>query len=426
MPTLAGVGPVVAGPDPTGPTPFLLPGRAAAHRLAPLPALSRGRGGTYSATVGEVRFRDGSTARTDLIRLTPSVDAYSLDAQGISPRQLCHYREAADPASRSGAGRSDAGRTEARRVQLTRLLAATYPHVSLEELSRRVRGAGYPLGARSIRAHEAIAATQAAIWSLTNGLELDTRPLDEPVVLRSHIGGRVAGRIERRPTTDDLDWHTQLPAARTAYLELEFAGALELSWFELTVGTRTGRHPLVGWLESSVDRRTWHKVSGSTLRLSGNSLPEGPVRRRLGAAATVSSVDAAGTRLGHRHYRLGAQGPSECDGLLDLRGIRVGIAGASRFRNSDAVVYLYEYLRQGVLGLTTLLREVVDARVLIGSASPGGPSRFTPLVCLTDVGTVPSPTRHPAGREPSTTSAVPVSHWDQASTSPSPMTFQEN
>ncbi len=43
-----------------------------------------------------------------------------------------------------------------------------------------MRAAGYPMGPANISEHEAIAATQAAIWYLTNGLALDTRPLNEP------------------------------------------------------------------------------------------------------------------------------------------------------------------------------------------------------------------------------------------------------
>ena len=48
------------------------------------------------------------------------------------------------------------------------------------ELSRRLRAAGYPLGAANISEHEAIAGTQAAIWRFTNSLELDNRPLNVP------------------------------------------------------------------------------------------------------------------------------------------------------------------------------------------------------------------------------------------------------
>lgn len=62
---------------------------AAPQAQPTLTALSRVRGGMYSSTVDLIRFADGSTAHTDLIRLNPNIDAYSLDFAGVSPRQLC-------------------------------------------------------------------------------------------------------------------------------------------------------------------------------------------------------------------------------------------------------------------------------------------------------------------------------------------------
>jgi hypothetical protein len=49
-----------------------------------LPHMTRYRGGTYSHTVDKIVFSDGSTARTDLIRLNPNLRAYSLDFAGIA------------------------------------------------------------------------------------------------------------------------------------------------------------------------------------------------------------------------------------------------------------------------------------------------------------------------------------------------------
>ena len=54
-----------------------------------LSGLTRAPGGTYSSTVEVIHFTDGSSAHTDLIRLNPNIDAYSLDFAGVSPRQLC-------------------------------------------------------------------------------------------------------------------------------------------------------------------------------------------------------------------------------------------------------------------------------------------------------------------------------------------------
>ena len=41
-----------------------------------LPRMTRYRGWTYSHTVDRIVFADGTTARTDLIRLNPNLDAY--------------------------------------------------------------------------------------------------------------------------------------------------------------------------------------------------------------------------------------------------------------------------------------------------------------------------------------------------------------
>jgi TQXA domain-containing protein len=76
------------------------------------------------------------------------------------------------------------------------------------ELSRRLPLAGYPLGSANISEHEAIAATQAAIWRFTNDLELDNRPRNVPIAVRrtgnwsssssmvnSELGGYSATRL---------------------------------------------------------------------------------------------------------------------------------------------------------------------------------------------------------------------------------------
>ena len=134
---------------------------AVERRIHPAPAvdlsrMTRYRGGTYSHTVDTIVFVDGSTARTDLIRLNPNIDAYSLDFHGVSPRHLSHYREVGWWAAR----RPSAIRWQ---TEITRILAAGYPFRSTAELTRRLTAAGYDLGAAEIRPHEAIAATQAAI-----------------------------------------------------------------------------------------------------------------------------------------------------------------------------------------------------------------------------------------------------------------------
>lgn len=359
-----------------------------------LTALSRVRGGMYSATVDLVRFADGRTAHTDLIRLNPNIDAYSLDFDGISPRRLAHYREVS--------WQQAPAPTLWWRPEIARVLANSYPAVSTTELTHRLREAGYPLGTAEIRRHEAIAATQAVLWRLTNGLELDTQPLDLPVTARARIGDHPSARQVDREA-GQLNWHAPLPAGETVYLELTLAEAVQLRSFSFTLGARTGRHAVELRLEQSVDGDHWSPVSRSTIEV-GDRRPAGRRwHRRLGAAATLASANPTAGQRGHQHYRLAATGPWDRDGLLDLRDVRLEVGSGRRFRNNERVVYLYEVLLAQATSVDPVLpverapaRPVgqgtvprpsepvprAHARLLIGSSSPAGPSEFTPLVAL--------------------------------------------
>lgn len=337
-----------------------------------LTALSRVRGGMYSSTVDLIRFADGSTAHTDLIRLNPNIDAYSLDFAGISPRRLAHYRE--EPWQQAS------HHSAATRREITEVLANSYPAVSTAELTRRLRERGHNLGTAEIRRHEAIAATQAAIWHLTDGLELDTQPLDRPVSARARIGEHPSARPVGL-TDGRLDWHTPLPAGETVYLELTLADALQLRSFSFTVGSRAGRHEVEIRLEKSTDGQRWSPVSRSAVTLADRRPYGRRWNRPLGLAATLASANAAAGYQGHRHYRLAATGPADRDGLLDLRGIALEIGNARRYRNNERVVHLYELLLDQAAD-TTLPAHHAHARLLIGSSTPTGPSEYTPVVAL--------------------------------------------
>src|SRR6202048_339191 len=157
-----------------------------------LPHMTRYRGGTYSHTVDRIVFTDGSWARTDLIRLNPNVHAYSLDFAGIAPHHPSRYQ----PGSWSELPHLLASDHEA---EVDWILRNSFPMRSAAELSRRVREAGYPIGPANISEHEAIAATQAAIWYLTNGLALDTRPLNVPVAVHRASGPVAASGLDGAP-----------------------------------------------------------------------------------------------------------------------------------------------------------------------------------------------------------------------------------
>ncbi len=373
-------------------TPDRLPAPVAWPRSTTLlTGLSRVRGGTFSSTVGLVRFADGTTAHTDLIRLTPNVDAYSLDFGGTSPRQLSHYREVAWRHAPVHATALWWKR------EIAQILAGGYPRVSPGDLTRRLKEAGYPVGSGEVREHEAIAATQAAIWRLANGLELDTRPLDRPVRASARIGDHPSARPilldARTPLTGiagpgsahhvghtgTLDWHTQMPAGEVVYLELELAERPELESFSFVVGARTGRHDVRIHLDRSLDGHAWQPVSHSAFQLP--STRGRRVHKRLGSGSTLANASAASGQRGYRHYRLAASGPADRDGLLELLDVRLELAGGSRFRNDERIVQLYDLLLSQA---TSGPRVAAHARLLVGSRTPTGPSVFTPLVTLAD------------------------------------------
>lgn len=313
---------------------------------APFGPLSRVRGGTYSSTVGVIRFSDGSSARTDLIRLTPNVDAYSLNADGVSPRQLSHYREAP--------WRMAPLRTVVWQDEITRVLANSYPFLSLAEVTQRLRAAGYPIGAAELREHEAIAATQAAVWRFTNGLELDTARVDRPVAARGRIGAHPSARPLTADDQGRLAWSSPVPAGETVYLEVTFAGRPQLQAYQATLTSRTARHDFSLALEASSDGWEWQPISSSR---RGLSYPEQrQVRRRLGLAATIADAHASAGDRGYRHYRLAVTGPHDHDSLIEVSDLRFDIAGPATFRNADRVVYLYDYLLDAASGQRSGLR----------------------------------------------------------------------
>lgn len=370
--------------------PLSLPtlGRDADALVAPLTGLSRVRGGTYSPTVGVVRFDDGTTAHTDLIRLNPSIDAYSLDFHGRSPRQLSHYRETrwTDLPSRAG-GSPDL---------LLAILNHSYPHISPRRLTERVRAAGYPISRGQLPVHAIISATQAAIWHVTNGLDLDVRPLDLPVRVASRSAD---GRTRRQMPSAALDWRAALPAGRTVHLELEMLDAPQLAAYSFEVGAHTGHHPVSVQLEQSADGTDWSVVSRSQVSVSGHHHVRA-IRRTLGVGATLSRAGGDVAESGYRHYRLAVTGPADRDGVLDLRDVRLHLSARSRFRNDEDVVHVYDYLLVHTLGRPSrslphlVVPDALPARThdrhratrvraLVGSRTFGGPDEFTPLIVLT-------------------------------------------
>ncbi len=118
-----------------------------------------------------VRWADGTTRATALVRLEEQLGAYALTPGEVGTT----YREV------SWLDSSHLGEEWA----LTQVLAQGYPTVGIDELRRRLRRAGYRVAADELTVADAIAGTQAAVWRITTGNELETRHVNPMAV--SHL-----------------------------------------------------------------------------------------------------------------------------------------------------------------------------------------------------------------------------------------------
>jgi TQXA domain-containing protein len=334
---------------------------------------SRYLGGTYPSTVEVIRFIDGSQARTDLVRLHPSIAAYSIDYAGVAPANPSRYR---DEAWASGAKAAAAG-VEG---EVVWILRHSFPTLGTAELSADLRAAGYPLGTADLKEHEAIAATQAAIWALTNGVALDTQPLSVPVAVSAN--GSVRGTCAGAVLDDDerTAWRARLVAGGESFLEFEFDGRPQLGDYTVELGPGTTAANL-GWrLQSSNDRRIWRDVSSSGVEVALREGDREPVLARtkaLGVGATLSGSAYAAGRVGYRYYRLVLTGGGDAVAGVEVRAVRFTLADSEGFRNSARVVHLYRYLLErataevvGVPGVSISGPPVVDVAPGTGVAGP--------------------------------------------------------
>ena len=269
-----------------------------------LARMTRYRGGTYSHTVDTIVFADGTSARTDLIRLNPNLHAYSLDFAGIAPLHPSRYRLATFSALPHL-------RTRAREAEVDWILRHSFPMRTTGELSQQLRRAGYPLGPANISEHEAIAGTQAAIWYLTNGVALDTRPLNVPVAVHRAPGPVITFEFDGEPQLGGYSVWTASDAAVTLKLQKSTNGV------------------------------AWQDVSGSRLTAPAGA---GRYERTLGVGSTLSASSHGLGGRGYRYYRL----VSTTDAASPtIDHVRFWLTGTRHYRNADRIVHLYDYLVAG-------------------------------------------------------------------------------
>src|SRR4029077_5113689 len=174
---------------------------------------------------------------------------------------------------------------------------------------RGLPAAGSPLGAGHITDHEAIAATQAAIWHFTNDLNLDNRPLNVPVAERRTANG----------------------------IFFAFAGELELGGYSVELASRSAVSLI---LQKSVDGRNWRDVAASGLNVEAG---KGTHRKALGVGSTVSRSRHGRRGAGYRFYRLVVLAAS----AVLVGAVRFWLNGSATYRNPDRIVHLYDYLLAG-------------------------------------------------------------------------------
>lgn len=262
--------------------------------------MTRFRGGTYSHTVDTVVFTDGTRARTDLIRLNPGVEAYSLDFSAVAPMTPSRY----DVDTWQALPNLKAHAYEA---EVDWILRNSFPTLCTTELSNRLRAAGHLAGAANISDHQAIAGTQAAIWLFTNGLELDTRPL--------HIPSRITETAEGAV--------------------FEFDGPRELGGYTVDVASSA---PVTLTWQKSVDGQQWSEVGGARLTAG-----HGAHRKAFGVGATLAATGHGRAARGYRYYRLSVQ----ARGDYKIGDVGFWLQGSGSYRNANRIVALYNYLLDG-------------------------------------------------------------------------------
>lgn len=310
------------------------------HPAAHDAPMTRYRGGTYSHTVHTIVFTDGTSARTDLIRMNPNAQGYSLDFSAAAPVRPARYRATTWSALTHP-------RATACEVEVAWILRHSFPVLGTAELSRALRATGYPLGRANISEHEAIAGTQAAIWHLTNGLALDNRPLNVPVAVC-----RAPGPV----------------------ITFEFDSEPQLGGYLVRVRSDA---PATFVLQKSADGHNWQDISRSGLSVAAGG---GWHQRTLGVGSTLATSSFGRAGRGYRFYRFVAATDARSPRVDD---VRFWLSGSRHYRNAERVVHLYNYL---LAGARQARRASVEPRLVAADAVHDtglvGPLRVTAPIAL--------------------------------------------
>ncbi|MBO1900738.1 thioester domain-containing protein [Leucobacter weissii] len=318
--------------------------------------LTRLRGGTYSPTVGRARFADGESALVDLIRLTPDVDAYSLEPHGISPTHAAHYRP------RAWSSAPSAGIRGVER-QIIWILTRSYPTVDVATLSAALRAKGHEIGRGDLPEHEAIAATQAAIWHFTDGRRLLEETEANPVRLTAR--GRNGSLTADPLSLAGRSWRAMPSPGSPALLDVRITEHPAIDAYAFDLAERPD-DSLAFALQCSLDGGgTWREIpSSAVVPARQGRMRDGRfhVVKGLGAGATIAH-SVAGRSLGYPEYRVVAR--STRAGAFELSALRFRPVGQSGDANSARVVELYRYLVAGAKRYADAedrsRREAVDA-----------------------------------------------------------------
>ena len=135
--------------------------------------------GRRSVAAGSrIRWSDGTYSDTELVRLDEQLAAYALlpGPTGTPHREVSWLD-------------SD---WHSHEWMLTHVVALGFGRVGIDELRRRLRRAGYAIAADELTIADAIAGTQAAVWRISTGRELDARHVNP--VAASHLYDYLLGR----------------------------------------------------------------------------------------------------------------------------------------------------------------------------------------------------------------------------------------